>query len=285
MDNILLVPIHIDLLHLKADQKVSSPKADFTKLPFVYNDEVQHANTANISESVLTKPFEQNLTLKKGLHLHWTLPDYLMQGKQNEQGRIEYPTVPNRWLITKASQNELKKQWLLESDYLYPEGETPADTIVYPFDMDSPNKPNKSTTQPFRYMGRTRIYSDSLPENSQDEYLDTLTAVGYGLPDFAAFYPNCRSVFGFYDKTVSELYALESKNNYYEVLGWYSDSQKDPVTSFINAETNRDYNVMRQKIAEVFAWEFSDSEKKNPQRMLCFGRIICAFKKKVLADS
>ena len=32
-----------------------------------------------------------------------------------------------------------------------------------------------------------------------DEYVEKLTALGYGEPLFAAFYPNCLSVFGLYD--------------------------------------------------------------------------------------
>jgi hypothetical protein len=53
--------------------------------------------------------------------------------------------------------------------------------------------------QPFRYLGR-KLPIEAWLENDPDaEYLPSLTAVGYGEPTFAAFYPNCHSVFGFYD--------------------------------------------------------------------------------------
>ncbi|MGV2388233.1 MAG UNVERIFIED_CONTAM: hypothetical protein LVR29_07585 [Microcystis novacekii LVE1205-3] len=40
------------------------------------------------------------------------------------------------------------------------------------------------------------------------EYLPSLTAVGYGEPTFAAFYPNCHSVFGFYDDYSADKYLM-----------------------------------------------------------------------------
>ncbi len=61
-------------------------------------------------------------------------------------------------------------------------------------------------------------------KTSQDgEYLEQLTAVGYGEPTFAAFYPNCQSVFGFYDDDDS---AENLDGLKYDVIGWYSEAQQ-----------------------------------------------------------
>src|SRR5215218_3853353 len=34
-----------------------------------------------------------------GVHLHWFLPDSFGRGVESRQGAIEYPHVPNRWLV------------------------------------------------------------------------------------------------------------------------------------------------------------------------------------------
>ena len=67
---------------------------------------------------------------------------------------------------------------------------------------------------------------------SGDAYLKEITAVGYlpqtgtkgySEPTFAAFYPNCMSVFGFYDSEITDI----SMNPVYEVLGIYTQTESD----------------------------------------------------------
>lgn len=60
-----------------------------------------------------------------------------------------------------------------------------------------------------------------------------LTIVGYGDLEFAAFYPNCSSVFGFCD-TQEDLeksdYAPKNGEKLsYSVIGWYREDDKDPL--------------------------------------------------------
>ena len=51
-----------------------------------------------------------------------------------------------------------------------------------------------------------------------------LTAIGYGEPAFAAFYPNCRSVFGLHDPDITSF--AELKEVSYDVIGWYDQPEK-----------------------------------------------------------
>ena len=58
-----------------------------------------------------------------------------------------------------------------------------------------------------------------------------LTAFGYGEMSFNTFYPNCRSVFGFFDPE-------GTGSSTYKVLGWYEDSSDDIVQSAITDLSN-----------------------------------------------
>lgn len=79
--NILLVPIRIDGLHLTQAQTVVEASADFRQLPHIEKKpdgtiQDRNANTAFLGEGVSSQPFQNiNLTLDKGVHLHWAL-DY-----------------------------------------------------------------------------------------------------------------------------------------------------------------------------------------------------------------
>ncbi|AOY79826.1 hypothetical protein BJP36_07665 [Moorena producens JHB] len=224
MTNILIVPLHLDALLLSTNKQVVEATSDFSKLPFFDGTKDVNPDTANLSESILSKEFEnQNLTLKKGVHLHWALPDGLTKGVHNpDTDTIEQVAVPNRWLVTRTL-NGQTKQWIIESDYLHPEGEENVyGAVTYPIDISQ----QASAVQPFRYLGRQLPFS-SWQEDASAERLSSLTAVGYGEPTFAAFYPNCHSVFGAYDSDFTS--AEDLAGAVYDVLGWYSDSSSDPL--------------------------------------------------------
>ncbi|MBC7569064.1 MAG: hypothetical protein H7319_04940 [Spirosoma sp.] len=51
-----------------------------------------------------------------------------------------------------------------------------------------------------------------------------LTTLGYGDPTFAAFYPNCHSVFGLHDET-----AEPGKTYTYDIVGYYEPKTRLPA--------------------------------------------------------
>lgn len=122
-----MVPIHLDVLLLEQDQAIAEATANFSHLPYSNHIQDINDNTANISENIISNPFEdQNLFLKAGIHLHWALPDTLTTGKQTLEG-TSFPTVPNRWLIIQSKSDAgkpavVEKTWIVESDYIYPDG-------------------------------------------------------------------------------------------------------------------------------------------------------------------
>ena len=82
MSNILLVPVHLDALVLDRDQMVVETTADFSRLPYCFNKYDINPDIANISEELVATPFQnENLLLKAGIHLHWSLPDALTKAQ------------------------------------------------------------------------------------------------------------------------------------------------------------------------------------------------------------
>ena len=122
-------------------------------------------------------------------------------------------------------------------------------------------KPIQRSSQPYRYMGRKMpvgAYQTNFP---QAEYYQGLSAVGWGDPTFAAFYPNCSSVFGLHDPNPGD----DLTQVRYEVCGWYGDESQDVLANFVGpASTVAD-------ILEQFNWQVEGDEV--PQRLLCYAGI------------
>ena len=117
---------------------------------------------------------------------HWRL------GKDGNDAGTVFPAVPNRWLVTRShgSFDQPVKQWVVESDYLYPEGKG-GDTgsISFPYHRTRMIQDlAKRRYQPYRYMGRRLPLAAWLHKETnavKDEYLNRidghlLTALGYG---------------------------------------------------------------------------------------------------------
>ena len=137
--------------------------------------------------------------------------------------------------------------------------------------------------QPFRYLGRQVSFEDWLQQRTKSdpyrESLDQLTAVGDGEPTFAAFYPNCHSVFGFYDGDIQDHPLSDIK---YTVVGWYDRPESDYFTTFLNhfrnlsqGENGKPSNAdLLEAIKEEFKWttEIADGQE-FPEAMLCYAQI------------
>jgi len=249
MNRALLVPIHLDALVLENEETVLEAMADFSRLPYYDGKRKQNVNAdaPYISEEIVSHPFrDQSLRLGRGVHLHWALPDALTQGVNTAKG-VVFPTVPDRWLVTRTDDaGTVQKQWVVESDYLHPE----VDPLAKPpperpraISFPLPPRPVDGMWQPYRFLGRKWQVSDGRPKDDPiPEYLNSLavegadkmdwhqvvgvglTAIGYGEPSFAAFYPNCRSVFGLHDPNITSF--AEFKKVRYDVIGWYDQPEK-----------------------------------------------------------
>lgn len=269
-----MVPIHLDALCLSNELSVVEAMADFTRLPYFNGERDVNPDTAYISEEIVSKPFQNlNLPLEPGIHLHWSLPDALTRATQEEEAEEPdhvFPAVPNRWLVTCCYKNGLKKQWIIESDYLYPEGEGNPQVSV-----NIPVQPalGENEYQPFRYLGRKIPLDEWQHDSGNAEYLEQLTAVGYGEPTFAAFYPNCYSVFGFYDNDTS------NQSQEYEIIGWYSKPEQDPLKKFIARYWQNNDQASNEDLVEAieqrFKWSVSLSDFRDSQQKIKHLNILC----------
>ncbi|MDX2030050.1 MAG: hypothetical protein SF339_05235 [Blastocatellia bacterium] len=246
MQTVILAPIHVDALYVREGRRVSQPMADFTRLPYFDGSRDVNASIAWLSEEIVAEPFQdEHFFLDKGIHLHWSFPQALTRaihlGKAGD-GAPTFPPLPNRWLVTRGREGAgaptIEKQWVIESDYLWPEdpeGRTPAGcSVAYPnWEGRAPGR----VYHPFRRLGRALSLEAWMKrDRAQGAYLrEPLTAVGYGEPGFAAFYPNCHSVFGFHDPQIE---TKIPEGLYYQVIGWYDRPEQDYLQILL-AEADR----------------------------------------------
>jgi hypothetical protein len=294
---ILLAPIHLDALVMPAIRSVVEPMADFRRLPYFDGQRDINSGVPYLSEAILSQPFEdQNLHLPPGIHLHWILPQALARGVlrqsedssplqteeiagknplKSEKQRVRFPRVPNRWLIRRTFQQH-RREWVIESDFIsrtLSSGQNPECATTYPY-SDDPG-------QPFRYLGRCLSFEEwAKPEtHAAAEYLDPdkqpLTAVGYGEPSFAAFYPNCASVFGMLD---SEYGSQPPEGLTYELLGWYSEPSHDELKTLLPAllpgvKIEDWYKAVHEKLG----WDIVETDAAAaatiPSCLVCFARL------------
>ena len=282
MATVVAVPIRLDALPLSTPLSVLEAKADFTRMPY-WNGECEvNPDVANISEDLLSSPFsDRALVLPKGVHLHWALPDALTRGSSrtsaNDGHQMLFPAAPNCWLVTRSIDDKVDAQWIVESDYLYPNDETPVSDgvtlrpVAIPFPAD-----RAKGERPFRYLGYARKLSDPAKSESS-EYLwkfgYRLTAVGYqpdpnpviptgglGEPTFAALYANCSSVFGFHDSTAP----ATTKGLKYDVIGWFAKPEHDCLAS-ITASSVENF---KKALEDTYGWAIKDTPAKLPQRTI-----------------
>ncbi|MFE0588419.1 hypothetical protein [Micromonospora echinospora] len=269
---LLAVPVRIDALWLPAQRTVAGPVADFTRLP--YRDPVTgrdvHPDQPFLSDGILPAPFEEELTLQAGVHLHWALPDALTRlvhspqegvlGREREAA-TQPPRVPDRWLVTRTDPDGRRARWVVESDALT--DESPA-SVAYPL---SPADPPGPSGRPWRRLGRV-LPLGAWPGPETDR-VARLTALGYGEPTFAAFYPNSASVFGFFDPQSGTGRPAGTR---YDLLGWYSSPALDELTGTL---ARPGAGTWAQRLADELGWA-AGPEGAAPERMVCFGRLTLA---------
>lgn len=222
-----------------AKTRIAEPPA-FHRLP--YNDGWRdiNAGVTFLAEHVTPRPFEDASSwLPLGVHLHWSLPQFLTAGRHNPGGTpsesqaringIDFPLLPNRWLVRTPSD----VWWMVESDYVHPEDTTTSRPGVS-YLLTAEQQAHLGTTAPFRFVGRQMRLRDWITADT-GAHLPGITAVGWGDPRFHTFYPLCWSILGFHDRDHKPDTAAISGT--YDVYGYYADPGTDPVAELVAANT------------------------------------------------
>lgn len=288
MSKTLLIPIHVDALCLSEAQQAPRAMADYRLLPYIYKNETYGSGQDNLSETALAPLFNTEFTLKAGIHLHWSLPDALTDGDHDVNGTT-FPKVPNRWLVIRKGGDKEAKTWIVESDYLYPalepgDNSSPPNAInilIQPPHLATvdPNDPNTYQYQRYRYMGKCWELNQWQADTENKEYAEELTAIGNQATvpifdevkaTFAAFYPNCHSVFGFHDPD----YVTNTPPNglQYDVIGWYSDPEEDCLRQFLAENSDKTTEQLLEALQEQFYWIF-ESGGEFPQQTVYHSRL------------
>ena len=211
-------------------------------------------------------------TLGIGVHVHWELPDYFKRGVQPPTGgNVVFPHTPNRWLVTRylslydSGSSEYQavtpQCFIVESDYIQ-SGLSPDQWGIIRPTVSVPLPTNPAFQQaPYAYMGRVIDYADWNPsDENQSQFLPGyngtdgqplyLTSIGFVGPGFSSYYPECCSVFGFWDTFADNppVYAAITNNQppiqfrvSYQVIGWINESETDPLANIAQTVAN-EYN-------------------------------------------
>ena len=233
--------IRIKRLDLDKAIPAASADADFSRLAYYDQTTARIVNGGNpfVSDTVCSKPFEQGLTLRQGVHLHFVLPQAITH--YHEKASDILP-APNRWLIKKLKDQKVVDSWVLESDHLAEQSNINGHVnTLLPVNLkENGYEVFKKSTQPFRFVGRlipaAEYFASSYEADgsywedylSDDEVQRPFTAFAYGNLNFASFYPNCHSVFGFHDLD-------GTKDHEYQVYGWHAKAEKGISSAYLEA--------------------------------------------------
>ncbi|MFK7948206.1 MAG: hypothetical protein AB8G11_11480 [Saprospiraceae bacterium] len=175
-------------------------------------------------------PLHRTGTAPTGVHLQWILPDFLCHGEQLEQEEVEFPKVPNRWLVNRiwqSDEGEIKtKSWVVLSDFI---NDDSLQNSNYLYEKDGELV---SAT-----IGKV-VNLEDFQEHKADELF--LTAIGAGNAAFVNYTPNNHNVFSFVD----ELHDFENEPKVltYLVTGWYSNSEEIPNLEDLDFEKSENFN-------------------------------------------
>jgi hypothetical protein len=238
----LVVPI--DVVGLCIGQNDAQQATNgFAGATAVYQQQVTDSHAAylgtNVSRTYEFPPWDQ---LEVGAHLHWALPDGLTRGG-GRGAELDFPAAPSRWLITRIAitgGTTSTRSWLVESDSMStqpPPSGTSSVTLPY--------QPDQSQPPTFAYLGRSYDLADGwTPARSlgavrvADATGKPLNVVSNGEVGFAAYYPSCRGVFGFWDDLADLTPPSTSPAQLaYSVIGWYDQPADDPVQPGATAAT------------------------------------------------
>lgn len=190
--NYLVVPIDVEAMCVGNE---SDSDNTFTTDPYQF-DLLKKKEVIPLSKHIYKAT---TASMEKGIYVHWALPDGLTHAIENK-GELEFPIVPNRWLVSRLIDGKELKHWVVESDYLSEENNEKAESKqAIPYKLDK-------REAAIKYLGRVLSINDweNIKNQNADNAYPKLTATGYGIPEFAASYQHSKGVFSFYDADIKD---------------------------------------------------------------------------------
>ncbi|MGZ8285819.1 MAG: hypothetical protein ACXWUQ_09365 [Allosphingosinicella sp.] len=234
----LIVPMELDALVLNKGAAGSNP---FRWWQFSY------LALSNF-RSPEPEPFDGALTEQApGIYLHWTLPTGLRHGKQDRAtGAIDYPLVPNRWLVIRYSGSPTRQAtaWVVENDCPVT-GDVPMpgqlgsqyllDPAVFAQWSASPDPRRKNsglTPSSGPLIARIGVAFPLAQWSERDPDAMFLTAMAPGNHLFTSYVAHNAGIFSFHDP----LDGIASDGSLaYQVIGWYSNGDSDILADWSKA--------------------------------------------------
>jgi hypothetical protein len=249
----LLVPMYMEALALSSD------KEDCVDLSPQLKEFKQ-----SILGNVLQPNIKKTVTLKKGIHLHWTLPKALKHSFIDEGGEAKFPYTPNRWMITRIRTDKGMESmecqiWGVKSDEE---------------NVDTNNDPElnwitiSKDKHDLRNLGKVIEWSSDYDDGISEPFL---TAVGAANPYFASFYLSSKNVFGFHDdmKDIDSDCTLT-----YVVTGWYNNPAYDPISPpDFEGEAKTDKQTTKKRESDWFQEQWKCDQKEYPESCLLHSSI------------
>jgi hypothetical protein len=256
---------------------------DFSALPYVDANGVAVNQMANLASNVVPPPFtpvESKLPI--GIHLHWALPAALSKGSQGADRKLAFPSAPNRWLIVRTlathpahADPAIKLDaWVLESDRFW---DPASDATAPPHNalacaFPTASAPDATPSRAWQTVGRVYPLGDWPGETSASRP-EQLTALGYGRPEYAAAYPHCPNVYGFYDPAQDidlTSFPAATTSVAYQVIGWYSDPGDDPVSVLYEQTSSEADDKRLGALATTYGWTVPTGSPVPPG-LVCHG--------------
>ncbi|MCP4427245.1 MAG: hypothetical protein GY803_22380 [Chloroflexi bacterium] len=252
----ILVPIKMEAL-VVTTQNAAGPWAKVKINPEAipgYADAAPDGSETG-ADAAQPEPFETYSERATGVHLHWALPDGLTKGVQEQTPEevppeaeetelpeqpeapppqeTDFPVIPDRWLVVRMyagsgdDRRRRVKAWVIES-----EEDDPA--------------------------ARVTPLAQWKEDRSDEKRARWMTALGQGDPAFAAYYDNVRNILGFHDDLESGIRDPLS----YQVLGWYSHPEDDPLHQ---PKTKEAWFALLEQLGWTLDGEIEDQEKRVEQ--------------------
>lgn len=225
----LLVPVQVQAMVL------NNPAVNFIRAKMNYTNLADYLSPS-------PGPFQQDDDnyagdpANHGVYLMWTLPQALRHGTQNAAGALDFPFVPNRWLVVRVyrpgggslTQTPQAQAWIVQSDalgssegtpYLDPRASTLSQVLLG-------NKVSLSASAPWQEPGNTVPY-----------FLKAVTESNLA---FAAYQPFNQNVFSLLDDLVTQNVGAGTLS--YFVFGWYADASADILADWVAGAKGNDFS-------------------------------------------